>query len=209
MIVGIDLDNTIISYDKCLHKIALERGCIPDDFPLQKRTIRDHVRREFGDIEWQKLQIAIYGDSIGDAELMPGAWKFLSALKERGYPFKIVSHKTRYPNFGDVKVDLRQSAMDFLNERGFFDSHGLGMCVEDVFFLSTRKAKVMKIAELECGIFIDDLEEVFVEPGFPEGVLKILFSPESEDRVLPGVVVFSTFDQITDYTLNIGRNTNG
>ncbi|CCO23451.1 hypothetical protein [Maridesulfovibrio hydrothermalis] len=208
MLVGIDLDNTIIRYDKSLHRIALERGLIGTDIPMHKRAVRDEIRRVYGDEEWQKLQVAIYGDSIGEAELVSGVWEFLLALEKAGHSFQIVSHKTRYPNYGKAKVDLRESALSFLEKKGFFSADGLNMKRHDIFFLSTREAKVEKIKDLGCELFIDDLEEVFAEPGFPSGVYKVLFSPENENYELDQVAVFSTFKQISDYTFMTGDGRN-
>ena len=36
-----------------------------------------------------------------------------------------------------------------------------------VYFSGTRAEKVVKIADLNCDAFIDDLEEVFAEKHFP------------------------------------------
>ncbi|MBI9109616.1 hypothetical protein [Maridesulfovibrio ferrireducens] len=207
MLIGFDLDNTIIRYDKSLHKIALERGLIQKNVPMLKRSIRDEVRRLHGDEEWQKLQVAIYGTEIDKAELMSGVWDCLLTLKQAGHSFQIVSHKTRYPNYGQLKIDLRKCALNFLTEANFFSNDTLSMSVNDMFFLSTREEKVRKIAELGHHYFIDDLEEVFTEPLFPDNVHKILFSPEKDGHKLPGCSVFSTFEEISNFIVK--RTDNG
>lgn len=205
MRVGIDLDNTIISYDKLFHKISLSRGLISSHILPKKRSIRDEIRRLHGDEEWQKLQVEVYGNSIGEAELMTGVYDFLASLKLAGHSFQIVSHKTRFPNYGNSSVDLRKRALYFLSENGFFSEKGLSMSIEDVFFLSTRSDKVKKIAELNHLIFIDDLEEVFNDPDFPRGVTKVLFSQEVAGSFLPDVTVFSSFEKIGKYVFK-GRD---
>ncbi|TIH17286.1 hypothetical protein D0S45_06400 [Marinifilum sp. JC120] len=198
MLVGIDLDNTIICYDNALHGIALERGLISSDTPKIKRIIRDEVRAEHGEIEWQKLQVAIYGTHMQRAELMDGVWDFLLGLKERGIKFQIVSHKTRYPNYGENKINLRAAAMDFLQQHNFFAESGLGLTEDDVFFLSTRAEKIATIRELNCFLFIDDLKEFFLEPDFPKQTAKILISSELNiDRL--DMTILPDFAQISEF----------
>ncbi|HAS88418.1 MAG TPA: hypothetical protein DCS48_03820 [Desulfovibrio sp.] len=198
MLVGIDLDNTIIRYDNSLHGIAVKLGLLSADTPKVKRLIRDKVRSKHSDIEWQKLQIAIYGTHVDRAELMPGVWNFLRGLKERNIKFKIVSHKTRYPNYGNSKVDLRASAIEFLRQHNFFSATGLAMSEGDVFFLPTRMEKISAIRELGCSLFIDDLKELYLEPDFPPQTTKILFS-EERNLNLPDVTVLSDFTQISNF----------
>lgn len=198
MLVGIDLDNTIIRYDNSLYGIALERNLISETTPKIKQQIRDEVRTKHSEIEWQKLQIAIYGTHIDRAELINGVWDFLLALKETGIKFKIISHKTRYPNYGDSKVDLRAAAMEFLHQNNFFSKSGLGLTEDDVFFQPTRTEKIATIRKLNCSIFIDDLKELYLEPTFPQQTTKILFSSEKKLN-LPEVTVLPDFAQISKF----------
>ncbi|SMF30341.1 hypothetical protein [Desulfovibrio gilichinskyi] len=199
MRIGIDLDNTIIKYDKLFHDVALSKKLVGSLSLVNKRVIRDEIRLLHGDEEWQKLQVEVYGNSVGQAELMTGVYDFLLSLKRAGHSFQIVSHKTQYPNYGNSNVDLRKKALFFLSENGFFSENGLSMSTKDVFFLSTRSEKVKKISELNHSIFIDDLEEVFSDPDFPNGVTKILFSPEDADCFVPDVTVFSSFEKIGEH----------
>ncbi|WP_415718798.1 hypothetical protein [Maridesulfovibrio sp.] len=198
MLIGIDLDNTIIRYDKALHGIALERGLISAKTPAIKQVIRDKVRAKHGEIEWQKLQIAIYGTHIDRAGLMSGVWDFLLFLKEIGIEFKIVSHKTRYPNYGNDKVDLRAAAIKFLGQQDFFSTSGLGLNEKDVFFLSTRAEKIGTIRALGCNLFIDDLKELYLEPDFPKETTRILLSTEQGIEI-PAVKVLPDFARISKY----------
>ena len=182
MNVGIDLDNTIIRYDGLLRRLALAQGRVPASMPENKQAIRDHVRQRHGETAWRELQARLYGEAVAEAELHDGVWDFLAELRRRGLPFQIVSHKTRRPAAGDQTVDLRQKAMEFLEAKGFFRADGLGMDRRDVHFCDTRADKTAAIARLGHTVFIDDLEEVFLDPGFPPGVLKILFSPAPTTR---------------------------
>ena len=59
-IIGIDFDNTIISYDNIMHKIALERDLINADVIKSKKHIRDSIRMlPEGEIHWQRLQASV------------------------------------------------------------------------------------------------------------------------------------------------------
>ena len=44
--IGIDFDNTIVSYDDLFHKIATEQKLIPENFPHSKLLIRDYLRKK-------------------------------------------------------------------------------------------------------------------------------------------------------------------
>ena len=44
MLVGLDFDNTIVCYDRLFHRLARERGLIPEHVPATKGAVRDHLR---------------------------------------------------------------------------------------------------------------------------------------------------------------------
>jgi hypothetical protein len=72
-------------------------------------------------------------------------------------------------------VDLRQSALQWLESKGFFSDFGLSR--ENVFFESTRAEKIQRIRDLRCTHFIDDLAQVFTRDDFPGKTKKLLFAP--------------------------------
>jgi hypothetical protein len=53
LIIGIDLDNTIIQYDTLIYHLAREKDLIPEGFKKNKKEIRDYIRRTLpeGEIE--------------------------------------------------------------------------------------------------------------------------------------------------------------
>jgi hypothetical protein len=51
--------------------------------------------------------------------------------------------------------------------------------LSNVYFESTRAEKLERISALSLSHFIDDLEEVLTDPGFPPGVERILFADEA------------------------------
>lgn len=177
MRIGVDFDNTLIDYDQVFLGEAQARGLVDPDFGGSKRAVRDKIRLlPDGELAWQRLQGYVYGKGIGGARMFAGARDFLLRCRERRIPVFIVSHKTRYGNFDPDRVDLREAALAWLDEQQFF-APGSALVERDrIFFADDRAEKLARIATLDCSHFIDDLEEVFADPGFPQGVRRILFA---------------------------------
>ncbi len=176
-VVGIDFDNTLVSYDALIRRIAVERGLIAESADSGKKAVRDQIRLlPGGEIEWQKVQGLIYGPRMPEAQLMPGAEAFIRECRARRWPLYIVSHKTEFAGYDETKTNLRDAARAWMRAQGFFDAAGFGFEADQVFFEATRDAKIERIRALGCTHFIDDLEEVFLEPSFPAGVQRFLFA---------------------------------
>ncbi|MDA1099960.1 MAG: hypothetical protein O2967_13345 [Proteobacteria bacterium] len=187
MRIGIDFDNTIAGYDGLFATLAEERGLF-QQAPVGKRDLRDALRRRpEGELTWRRLQATAYGARMGDAELQDGAARFIRICGQSGITVSIVSHKTRHANFASDGTDLRRAATMWMEAHGFFDAMGLKLSRDDIHFEDTRAAKVAKIAELNCQWFIDDLEEVFAEPGFPGSARAVLFDPHGAAVTAAGV----------------------
>jgi hypothetical protein len=177
MRIGIDFDNTLVNYDQVFLAAAKQRGLVDAAFDGPKRAVRDSIRLlPDGELAWQRLQGYAYGAGIGGAALFDGAAAFLCDCRASGFEVFVISHKTQFARHDPLRVDLHRAALDWMAEHGFFGTDGFGIPVEQVFFESTRSAKVERIRMLGCTYFIDDLEEVFSDPGFPPQVDKILFA---------------------------------
>ena len=198
MVIGIDFDNTIVSYDELFHRLAAERGLIPPEVPRHKTSVRDFLRRSGREDAWTELQGQIYGARIVEAPAFPNVIEFFTRAQRAGLPLYIVSHKTRQPAIGPPQ-DLHQAALDWLEAHGFFDAQGVGFSSDRVFFTATRQDKVSMIAELSCTHFIDDLEETFREKTFPTNVEKILFAPQLPASVRHGAKVMRHWREIENY----------
>lgn len=199
-IIGIDFDNTLVSYDTLMHEVALDQGWISADTPKSKRHIRDSIRRlPDGDIQWQKVQGIVYGPRMQEANLIDGVTRFMLTCRQRRIETYIVSHKTQFANYDDSRTPLRQAALQWMDAHRFFARDGLGLSESHVQFESTRAAKVARIKQLGCTVFIDDLEETFNEPDFPSGVEKILFSPGSSGFQAVHVHVKQSWQEIFDH----------
>ncbi len=202
MIIGIDFDNTIASYDEPMHRSAVGRGLIPAGLPKNKKLIRDAIRAlGDGEAKWRELQVFSYGPGMPEARPMEGVKEFMAACKERGVDVLIVSHKTEYANFGDPAVNLRAAALGWLEAQGFVDSERFGVGRDRIFFEDTRHGKIGRIRALGITHFVDDLEETFLEASFPAGVAKILFSPQSTPGDKGGWRAFPAWPSIQQYLL--------
>ena len=71
MLVGLDFDNTIVCYDRLFHRLARERGLIPDTVPQTKCAVRDYLRSIDRENDWTEMQGVGYGPRIADAEPFP------------------------------------------------------------------------------------------------------------------------------------------
>ena len=180
MLVGVDLDNTIIKYDGLFRRLAAEQGWVGDDGRLSKKGVRDAMwAREGGHQAWTDLQALVYGPRIVEAQPFPGALAFFERCGALGVRVCIVSHKSEYAASDRAREhNLRDKGLEWLDRHGFFGP-GSPLAPEAVHFAGTRQEKVAIIARLGCTLFIDDLIEVFEEPGYPESAQKVLFAPSA------------------------------
>ncbi len=176
--IGVDFDNTIINYDALMRVVAIGRGLVASAAPADKRAIRDLIRaRPDGDIEWQRVQGEVYGPRIGEAVPMDGVGAFLRRCAGAGVTVHIVSHKTERAGYDPTNTNLRQAALQWLEDRSAFSPGGFALRPEAIRFAATRQEKIGHIRSLRCRVFIDDLREVFAEADFPDDVVRILYDP--------------------------------
>src|SRR5262249_48577553 len=176
MLVGLDFDNTIVCYDRLFHRLARERGLLPDHVPATKGAVRDYLRSIGREDDWTEMQGVGYGPRISDAEPFPGVKEFLAVAKNSGVRVVIISHKTRHPYLGE-KYDLHAAAQTFLTAHGFYRTSDTGLSPDEVFLELTKQAKLDRIGSLGCEVFVDDLPEFLAEPSFPVRPRKVLFDP--------------------------------
>lgn len=198
--IGVDFDNTLVSYDELMHRLAVERGWIRPEVASSKKRIRDSIRDlPEGELKWQQLQAIAYGAGIAEARLMAGVKTFFTLCRQRQVCLFIVSHKTEYANLDETRTNLRTAAVNWMKHHRFFDADGLGASLEDVYFETTRRDKIERLTRLGCTHFIDDLEETFLEASFPAKVEKILYDPHAQHPAPSGMRVFKTWHEIGDY----------
>ena len=199
-VIGVDLDNTLVCYDDVFHLAACEEGLIDSSLPRSKEKIRDAIRLlPGGESRWTRLQAIVYGPRMTEATAFDGIDAFFRHCAESGTRAWIVSHKTPFATLDGEQVDIRESALRWMKLKGFFDSGGLALSPDDVFFESTRAEKIERIRALRCTHFIDDLAEVFAESAFPPGTAKLLFAAHGMDSPAPGVRSFKTWRELDQF----------
>ncbi|HEX6713425.1 MAG TPA: hypothetical protein VF066_08565, partial [Thermoleophilaceae bacterium] len=118
MVLGVDFDNTIVSYDEVFHDIAVEDGLIPAGIARTKESVRNHLRRAGREDDWTRLQGEVYGARMDRARPFHGVLEALRDCARDGIELAIVSHKTRHPYLGP-RYDLHAAAREWLEQRGF------------------------------------------------------------------------------------------
>jgi hypothetical protein len=173
--IGLDFDNTLIDYSNVFSSAAREKGWV-DGASYTKKEIREETRKlPNGDHKWQVLQSLVYGSFIHQARIMEGAKDFLIFCKQHNIKVSIISHKTKYADLDHTK-NLRKAALFWLEKNDFFNPVKISILQKNVFFHSTREGKIKQIAAIGCTHFVDDLEEVLTDPGFPKSVQRLLFT---------------------------------
>lgn len=175
-IIGIDFDNTIVSYDRVFHVVAVERGLVPPSLTPTKQHVRDHLRLTGREDVWTELQGYVYGARMADAEMFPGVREFILRCRVAGVQTRVISHKTRFPYAGE-RYDLHEAALAWLELQGFLDPARIGLARGQVYFELTKADKLRRIEQAGCTAFVDDLPEFLAEANFPPGVQRILFDP--------------------------------
>ena len=199
-ILGVDFDNTLVNYDDVLWKTAQRMGFITGSLTWHKKGIRDAIRPlPDGEKKWQQVQAHVYGKAMVEAMLIDGVAEFLGACRRANVPVYIVSHKTQFAARDTDKIDLREAALEWMTQKGFFKVKGLGFSTDQVFFESTTQEKVGRIKKLGCTHFIDDLEETFMEKVFPKDVRKILYAPVANGSLPKDITVMSNWREIHEY----------
>jgi hypothetical protein len=198
-VLGIDFDNTLVTYDRLIYETARERGLIDGTTAPRKRDVRDRIRLlPDGEIEWQRLQALVYGPLMARAEAIDGAAEFVRDCRSRGWRVYVVSHKTEFAGYDETRTNLRDAALAWMRANGFFETSGFDLNPADVFFESTREEKIARIRALGCTHFIDDLEEVFCEPTFPADTERLLFSSHAS-AADPCIRVMTDWATVRDY----------
>lgn len=198
--IGIDFDNTIVSYDTLFYRVALERGLIPADLTRTKLSVRDHLRQSGREHIWTELQGYVYGARMEDALAYPGAIDFFSWAQASGNKLVIISHKTRRPFLGHP-YDLHEAARGWV--RKFLTEQPQPLIQEaDVYFELTKDEKLGRVAALDLDYFIDDLPEILSAPGFPPRTAGLLFDPDGAFTGDAQIHAFRSWQHISQH---IGR----
>ncbi len=201
--LGLDFDGTVVVYDEVFHRHAIERFGMPREMAVNKTAVRDWLRSQpDGEAKWIELQGLVYGLKMSEAKLAPGLADFLRAIRAAQIPVCIISHKTEF-SVAEPRMNLRTAALAWLEANSFFAPDGFGLQREEVFFESTRAAKLQRIAAQGCTVFVDDLEEVLMEPAFPKGVERWLYQPAGTESEQNEIRSFSDWTMLQTRLTNL------
>lgn len=195
MRLGIDFDNTIVSYDHVFFKVALEKQLVPGDLACTKLAVRTHLRETGREADWTALQGEVYGRWMDSARPFAGVLAFMKCCRKQGVALSVVSHKTRFPYAG-TPYDLHRPAQQWILKQGIVSAE-TGIRDDDVYLEPTKAAKIGRIHELGCACFIDDLPEFLSSPDFPDHVVTVLFDPADVHAGAPVSLRFSDWSEIT------------
>lgn len=211
MLIGLDFDNTIVSYDSLFHKVAIEQKVIPETILVNKIAVRNHLRSIDKESIWTEMQGYVYGERMQEAEPYKGVIEFIVRAKQLGHSICIVSHKTKYPFLGP-QYDLHLSAIKWIENYLLKDGQPL-FSQSEYFFEITKEEKVQRIKSCGFDMYIDDLPEILLHKHFPPNCKKILFDPEKHytDENFEGLATANSWPQIYDlffeYKCPDGSNT--
>lgn len=193
MRIGLDFDNTIVSYDALFHKVAREQDVVPPETPVNKLAVRDYLRRIEREEVWTEMQGTVYGARMDEALAYPDVIEFLRWAGQVGHELAIVSHKTKHPFLGP-QYDLHAAARAWV-ERHLCENGNPLIPASQVFFELTKEDKLARIGNFGCNIFLDDLPEILLASGFPASTRRILFDPENHHAAaaLPGITVIQSW----------------
>ena len=180
--IGLDFDNTIVKYDDVFHKYGVHIFGMPPRIPKTKTSVKEYFwtyKNEGGWEHWVELQGIVYGEKMLEAKPSPGLEKFLENCQRNGIRISISSHKTEFPKRGS-KVNLWDSAWQWLENNIFSVRKNLRIRKSDIFFEPERSLKIQRIKSLGCMLFVDDLIEVFNDSTFPTDVKNTLQSSQSK-----------------------------
>lgn len=197
MRIGIDFDNTIVSYDALFHKVARERAALPGDTPINKVAVREYFRRADQEDLWTELQGIVYGPRMDEASMFEGVLDFFSRANALGRELFVISHRTRYPFRGE-RHDLHAAARQWI-ERHLVGNGAALLRREHTFFELTKTDKIARIAECRCDVFIDDLPEILRAPTFPPHTARLLFDPDAHHTSATDLRSFHHWRELSEH----------
>ena len=191
--LGIDFDNTLITYDALFKKAALENDLIPINFPECKNSIRNYLRERDQEKLFTILQGEVYGSRIFEAFPSKGMYQSLKEAQNNGIELFIISHKTKTPYQGP-KYNLHDAASNWLEKNLFFENSEVNIPRKNVFFEVTKEKKIKRIESLGCSHFIDDLPEILDMVN--SKIKKILYDPKCKNLKKNNYIYMSDWSEL-------------
>jgi hypothetical protein len=179
--IGLDLDNTIISYDKLIFQIAKKKYLFSNKFKNKNKDFfKKEIIKKKNEKEWTSFQSLIYGKYINRAKITKNFYDSIFHIKNL-YDFHIVSHKTKWSKEGK-KINLIRSAKEFLRRNHISFCKNSLIKKENIYFEDTIKKKIKRINKLGLNFYIDDLKKILTK--LPKKIHKIYFNKEIDKKIL-------------------------
>ncbi len=159
--IGLDFDNTIVLYDEIFYNYALDKKLINENIPKTKNAVRKELIKQNKEELFTEMQGIVYGKLIEKAPTQVGFLESLTNLKKIGCKFSIVSHKTKFPFLGE-KYNLHESALKWLHKNKIIGNKYLDINEDDIYFEDTEEKKIMRIKDISCSHYVDDLERILL-----------------------------------------------
>ncbi len=151
MIIGVDLDNTIINHNKSFkisYDIFFEKKKIPKILNCDYKT---HLKDNLSNTDWIKTQENVYSEFLLKyGRIYNGFKKFLLRSQILDHKLFIISHKTKYSL--NKKINLHDPAYLFLKK--------INIEKKQIIFLKNLKNKIDYVNTHKFTFFIDDLPKV-------------------------------------------------
>ena len=203
MLIGIDFDHALVSYDSLFHRFAVEQGWIPVEVPQAKMQVREYLLRAGKADAWDELQTQVYGSRINEAAPRDGAIDFLRACRKAQVPVRIITHKARFP-FRGPSCDLHQAAFGWLEHHGLSGPRN-GLTRAGEIFDTTRATKLGRIAQQHCTHFVDGQTDLLLDAAFPTGTQRWLFDPENHHAREGRLARAASWQQLKDLLLGVTK----
>ena len=193
MHLGLDFDNTLISYDFLFRQVALEQCLIPYEVDANKNAVRNYLRKVDQEDAWTVLQGEVYGGRILEAPPYPGMKQALESVAKLKVPLTIVSHKTKTPFMGK-QWDLHAAARMWLDKNEMHSHLGPNISRQQTFFELTKQEKCDRIVAVGCTHYVDDLPEIL--DMLPDTIIKIHFSPDDHSVLNDKWLVMQSWSEL-------------
>ena len=109
MIIGVDLDNTIINYNNIFRKIAEKKINYLKNKNI-KSSIKKHLQKTSKNL-WKNFKVKFMVSEF--FEIFENFKNFLNFANSKKLKVIIISHKTKYPIIGK-KINIHKATLKFL-----------------------------------------------------------------------------------------------
>lgn len=206
MIVGLDFDNTIVSYEKAIARLIEAKDLMLDPISSTKNDLKRYFIESGNESGWTELQGELYGPFMRYAEPFVGALESMEDMLRSGNTLVVVSHRSRFPYMGE-KYDLHDAARQWLKRWMGSKKDRLGRSlISEVYFLEEKDMKLQKIREIGCDIFLDDLVSILRDPDFPRETRRALFDPNGQSCEDGQYSRVGSWDEFAQLVKRVGRD---